>query len=328
MWTLIFAGGVLALVLIYLARLDGSIRVRRSLEIDAPAEAVFAAVADLRSWPEWSPWLLHDAEAELEYGDPVDEADGYYSWQGKIVGAGRLTHEHLSPHRAIQQRLDFVKPFKSTSLVRWEFTPQDGGTLASWEMDGGMPFLSRFMAPAMTANIERDFTLGLARLGGYVNPQMPHPRLEFGGFEDLQGFSYRAIPCQGNLRQVEAARRVNIETLRSDEISAVGLSLTLYQRFDPAGGEYCAEHAIPVADDPSPSPYPVRDFSGGRYIKLTLDGDLGFLPLGWHALASHCRMRRIRVEQNRPALEIYRQDPAAPETDATPRSTLYLPVRQ
>ena len=73
--------------------------------------------------------------------------------------------------------------------------------------------------------------------------------------EELQDFSYWSIPCNGNLRQLEAARRSSIETLRSSAASRIGLSLTLYQQFDPLGIHFQAEIAIPIGDNTPASNY-------------------------------------------------------------------------
>ena len=184
-------------------------------------------------------------------------------------------------------------------------------SLVTWEMRGKMPFLFRFMAKRMEPMIGRDYELGLALLGGYLNEAIPHPQLKFVGEEKLEQFHYWAIPCNGNLRQLEAARRSSIETLRSSPASRIGLSLTLYQQFDPLGVQFQAEIAVPIGDNPPLSNYRQRSFDGGHYFKMTLHGDLRFLPLGWHALASHCRLHKIKTEPTRPALEIYHQDPGA-----------------
>jgi uncharacterized protein YndB with AHSA1/START domain len=96
---------------IYLATLDGSFRVKRSLEIEAPAEAVFAAIVDLRSWPEWSPWMMHEPDAALVYSDDFQQEGGHYSWDGKVVGAGKLTHLSFKPHsRVVQPAVQIHQP--------------------------------------------------------------------------------------------------------------------------------------------------------------------------------------------------------------------------
>ena len=329
MWTLITIVAVLALLpLVYLACLDGSFRVRRSLEIEVPAEQAFAAVLDLKTWPLWSPWLLHEADTELVYSDDYQAEGGYYSWEGQVVGAGKITHLEIRPGRAIRQKIELLKPFKSVNQVDWEFETQGDKTLVSWEMSGKMPFLFRPMARRMEPMIGRDYELGLAMLGGYLNSAMPHPLLTFAEPEELQAFSYWAIPCNGNLRQLETARRSSIETLRGNEAGRMGMALTLYHQFDPLGAQFQAEIAVPVSDNPPLSNYQRRRFEGGEYLKMTLRGDLGFLPLGWYAFASHCRLHKIKIETQRPALEIYQDDPGYAIDGNQTFTTLYLPIKE
>ena len=329
MWILAgLIASLLLAVLIYLASQNGRFHVLRSLEIDATVESVYAAVLDLKSWPLWSPWLMQEAGARLDYSETVDAEGGYCSWDGKIVGAGKVTHVEIRNGRTIQQQLEFKRPFKSVGQVDWEFKKIGVRSLVTWEMRGKMPFLYRFMAKRMEPMIGRDFELGLALLGGYLNEAIPHPQLKFVGEEKLEQFHYWAIPFNGNLRQLEAARRSSIETLRSSPASRIGLALTLYQQFDPLGVKFQAEIAVPTGDNPPLSNYRQRSFDGGHYFKMTLQGDLRFLPLGWHALASHCRMHKIKTEPTRPALEIYHQDPGATDNSNQQLTTLFLPIRK
>ena len=318
---------ILLAALIYLAILDGSFGVKRSLEIAAPADSVFAAVRDLKSWPEWSPWLLHEPDADIIYSENYQAEGGSYSWDGQLIGAGKLTQVELKPTTGISLKIEFLRPFKSVSQIGWEFEPRGNNTLVNWTMNGRMPFLFRFMATRMEPMIGRDYDLGLALLSGYMNAAAPHPEITFIGSEDLQDFSYWAIPCNGNLRQLEAARRTSIDVLRSAAAGSAGLALTLYHKFDPTGSHYQAEIAVPISDTTPESNYQRHDFTGGHYLKMTLRGDLHFLPLGWHALNSHSCLHKLKFDKLRPALEIYHDEPT-PGVDSNQVTTaLYLPVK-
>jgi hypothetical protein len=329
MW--IVAGVFLALLLaalIFLALQQGSFEVKRNLEIDTTPETVSAAIVDLRSWPKWNPWLLHEADALLEYGEDYHCEGGYYSWDGKIIGAGRLTHLEIRPGRFIRQQIEFLRPVKALNQVSWEFKKHGDATLVSWQLSGRMPFLLRFMNKRMEPGMERDLELGLAMLCGYLDASAPHPVISFSANEELQDFSYWAIPFNGNLRQLEAARRASIEALRDAAESRLGQALTLYHHFDPRAAQYQVEIAIPIIDDRPGSNYRKRDFKGGHYSKLTLRGDLKFIPLGWHALNSHCCMHKIKLDPQRPALETYQQDPGEFSDGNQAVTTLYLPINK
>lgn len=328
MWVflLIVVAIPLALV-IYLATLDGSFRISRSLEIEAPVEAVFAAIVDFKSWPEWSPWLIHEPDATIVYSDDYQQEAGYYTWDGKVVGAGKLTHVSIKPDSSIDQRIEFTRPFKSVNQVRWKFETRGVRTLVSWEMAGSMPFLFRFMAKRMEPMIGRDYELGLALLNGYMNVEAAHPTISFNGTEQLEDFSYWSTLCNGNLRHLEATRQQAIETLTAAAAGKTGLALTLYHRFDPLASSYQAEIAIPISEGTPQSNYTRREFKGGSYFHMTLHGDHRFIPMGWYALSCHCRMHRIKPDRSRPALEIY-QTAAADVSDSNQIVTaLYLPTK-
>lgn len=316
----------LALV-IYLSTQKGAYRVSRSLEIDASSESVFAAIVDFKTWPEWSPWLMHEPDARIDYSDGYQLEGGSYSWDGKLVGAGKLTHLSINPPARIDQQIEFKRPFKSINQVCWKFEDRGDQTLVTWEMSGRMPFLFRFMTRRMEPMIGRDYDLGLALLNGYLNHATSHPTIGFDGAQELEDFSYWAIPRNGNLRQLEAARQSDIETLQAAARGKTGLALTLYHQFDPLSSNYQAEIAIPVTDGTPLSNYTRREFKGGRYFCMTLGGDHKFLPLGWYALSSHCRMHRVKPDMVRPALEIYHDNPAETGDSNQVRTALYLPIK-
>jgi DNA gyrase inhibitor GyrI/ribosome-associated toxin RatA of RatAB toxin-antitoxin module len=315
------------LALAYLASLDGSYRVKRNRVILAAPEQVFAAIVDFKSWPQWSPWLMHETEAEVIYSENYQQEGGYYSWQGEFVGAGKLTHLSIKPGRSINQQIEFVRPFKSINQVNWNFESKDEGTLVSWEMVGSMPFFFRFMASQMEPMIGRDYELGLALLNGYMNTNAAHPQISFIGAENLDDFSYWAIPLVGSLRQLESARKSDIGVLEAAADGKAGLALTIYHQPDPLQSQYNVDIAISVDENTPHSNYTYRGFKGGRYFKMILHGDHEFLPMGWHALLSHCRMHKIKLDKTRPSLEIYQDSPAQCVHSNQVTTVLYIAIR-
>ncbi|HYN79439.1 MAG TPA: SRPBCC family protein, partial [Lamprocystis sp. (in: g-proteobacteria)] len=110
-------------------------------------QTVFDRVRDFPSWGDWSPWLLHEPDAKRHFSAAADQPDGYYTWDGRAIGAGRLTQVRFEEPKRIEQRLEIQRPFKSGSDVWWEFTEADGGTEVAWCLRGRMPFLLRPMIP-------------------------------------------------------------------------------------------------------------------------------------------------------------------------------------
>ena len=73
---------------------------------------------DLRGWRDWRPWLLHEPDAALTYSDEPDAAGGWYDWDGKIIGAGRITQVALHGPERIEQRLVFRRPVPMAATWR------------------------------------------------------------------------------------------------------------------------------------------------------------------------------------------------------------------
>lgn len=257
----------------------------------------------------------------------INTRGGYYTWDGKVVGAGKLTNITIIPHGSIDQQIEFTRPFKSVNQVSWKFENRGDRTLVSWEMAGRMPFLFRFMASRMEPMIGRDYELGLALLNGYMNNLTPPPAIDFVGTQLLEDFSYWSIPCNGNLRQLGAARQPAIETPTAAATGNTGLALTLYHEFDPQASNYQVEIAIPVSDSTPQSNYTRREFKGGAYFHMTLHGDHRFLPLGWYALSCHYRVHRKKLDKLRPTLDIYHTDPAGVTDSNQIATALYLPIK-
>jgi hypothetical protein len=322
----IITGLILAAVA-YLASLDGNYRVRRGLLIDAPVKQVFSAIRNLKTWPEWSPWLLHERDTQIIYSKDCNKEGGFYSWDGKLVGAGKLTHLRINPEHSIDQQIEFIRPFKSLNQVNWYFENKNGSTAIEWEMIGSMPFLFRFMTKQIEPMISKDYDLGLALLNGYLLPTTPHPRISFCGKESLENFQYWSIPFNGNLREMLSIRKPGLIALETAVGENAGLGLTIYSQIDWRQAHYRGEVAIPVTELSSQSNYSVRHFQGGDYFKVEVLGSHEFLPLAWYAGFTHCRLNKIKLDKSRPSLEIYHDNPETIEDSNRVKTVLYISIK-
>ena len=328
---LIIIAAILAGALIYLASLNGDYRIDRSLLIDAPVDRVYQAVVDFKTWPEWSPWLLHEPDARLEYSDDYREPGGFYTWDGKLVGAGKLTHIEQRDNEALEQRIEFLRPFKSTSRVAWEFKPAGEQTEVHWIMQGRMPFLFRFMTQMMQGMIARDYDLGLNLLNGYLDPANPHPRISFPGEQPLDDFDYMYQPFSATAEELPATMEREYPKLigRARELDAInGFPCTIYSRSDPKNMYFEGYMAVPVAAGKLPADVDRRHFTGGRYFRTRLQGDYRFMELAWYKAHSHLQMAKIKLDKQRPMLEVYENDAQEIADRAELLTSIYLPVKQ
>jgi len=143
-----------------------SFNVTRTGVIGAPPEKVFGLVNDFHNWEKWSPWIHLDPAAKMTFSGSPSGNGAVYSWAGNDqVGEGRMTITSSEPYSRIAIQLEFIKPFASTAVNDFRFTPKDGATEVTWTMSGENNFLSKafclFMG-GMDKMIGPDFEKGLA----------------------------------------------------------------------------------------------------------------------------------------------------------------------
>ncbi len=174
--------GVGALVLVLLAVVANrpdTYHVERSTTINAPAEAVFAVVGDLKNWPSWSPWEKRDPGMRKTFSTDTTAPGATLEWQGnKDVGKGKMTIVGSNPPSLIQLQLEFLEPFASTARATYEMKPAGAGVNFTWSMDGENNFVGKAFSMFMDMDkmIGGDFEQGLANLKRVVESTPAHAR--------------------------------------------------------------------------------------------------------------------------------------------------------
>jgi hypothetical protein len=154
-------------VLILAATKPGSFRIQRNATINAPADRVFALIADFHEWRKWSPWEDRDPELKRTYGGAERGKGATYAWEGnKSVGSGRMEILEANPSSLVKIKLDFLKPFEAHNTAEFTMLPQGNATNLSWVMTGPAPFMSKLMQVFMNFDkmIGKDFESGLAKI--------------------------------------------------------------------------------------------------------------------------------------------------------------------
>src|SRR3954463_13022421 len=117
--------GVLVVALLGLiATRPATYRVTRSASIAAPPSIASAQVAGFHRWEAGSPWAKLDPDMLSSYAGRDGTVGASYEWKGNDkVGEGRMTLVEARPGQLVAIRLDFLKPWTSTSATRFEFAP-------------------------------------------------------------------------------------------------------------------------------------------------------------------------------------------------------------
>jgi len=172
-------GVLLAVVLtlaIVIATRPSTYQIERSTTITAPSEIVFANLEDFHRWPNWSPWEKLDPQMHRTFSGAPSGVGAQYSWVGNDkVGEGRMTITESQPNQLVAIKLEFLKPWQSTSQTHFTLASQSGQTKVTWMMSGTNDWMGKTMSLFMNMDkmIGSDFERGLANLKSQSENEAP-----------------------------------------------------------------------------------------------------------------------------------------------------------
>jgi len=166
-------GIVVVLGLVFVAGgflLPREVTVARSVEIDAPPEAVFPHVNSLKAGTEWSPWLSRDPEVLVGFSGPDEGVGARLDWESEQpdVGIGSQVITASVPNERVETDLDFGQ--MGTAKAAFVLEPASGGTRVTWDLvaDMGSNPVGRWMGLMMDTWVGGDYETGLANLKALV----------------------------------------------------------------------------------------------------------------------------------------------------------------
>jgi Polyketide cyclase / dehydrase and lipid transport len=142
--------------------------VQRSATFKASPDIAFALVNDFHRWGEWSPWEKLDPNQKVTFEGAAMGVGAKYGWSGNDqVGEGRMTIEESKANELVRIKLEFIRPFASTSPTTFTFSPTAEDVSVTWKMDGQNDFMGKAFSlfMDMDAMLGKDFDSGLAAMG-------------------------------------------------------------------------------------------------------------------------------------------------------------------
>ena len=164
---------VIAILIGLIVAQPASYKVVRSTTINAPQAEVFALINDFHGWDKWSPWAKLDPNMKTTYSGAGSGPGAAYHWVGNNdVGEGRMTITESKPGELVRMKLDFLKPFPSTSTAEFALKPEGSGTALTWTMLGKANFMMKCMGLIMNCDkmVGGQFEQGLTNLRSIVEP--------------------------------------------------------------------------------------------------------------------------------------------------------------
>lgn len=163
--------GLFLLALVLLSFLfPSTVKVSRSIEVNAPMDRVFDQVNDLRNWEKWSPWKRNDPTMVMTFSNPPVGEKAFYKWESedKRMGNGTMTLTRVTNFEEIVTGIDFEK--HGQSAATFTFKNEGDAVRVTWSMEqpvGVMPW-SRYFGAMMKSALKKQFDEGLKAIKFYT----------------------------------------------------------------------------------------------------------------------------------------------------------------
>ncbi|MGJ8653386.1 MAG: SRPBCC family protein [Opitutaceae bacterium] len=302
--------------------------IERSILINATVDSVYGIVRDFKRWPEWSPWLIAEREAELTFSE-----DGkHYTWNGAVVGSGEMHLEDAKESQSLQYRLVILKPWKSQSDVSFTFTSEGEGTRVTWRMDGSLPFFMFFMKAMMEGFIGMDYERGLRMLKQLVEEGTVTSQINCCPDVAFTGTQYVGIKRNCSNEEMGDLMKADFEKLRAWACDAgvelTGKPFTIYSKWDCAKGQLEYTAGLPVASVPDALPSDIVSAELPACQAFVVEHTGAYQHLGNAWSAGMCRAQAKLFKQNKQIspFEVYETEiNSVPEAEIMTK--VYFPLR-
>ncbi|MEQ1722170.1 MAG: SRPBCC family protein [Pseudobdellovibrio sp.] len=289
------------------------LHIERNISINKSTAEVYAIISDLGQWNTWSPWVRIEPTVKTLVTGKAQQVGQYLTWDGEVIGSGKMTLAELTPNQIVKNKLEFLAPWKSVSNVT--FTIDDvgfGQTKVTWIMEGNIPFFMIFFKKMMTAFMSYDFDRGLKMLKEYAETGKVLSESVYKGQLPQSGFQVvgKKTSCTiSDMPQRMQADFVHMtELMKKGEFTPPNKAGAFYNKFDIPKGvcEYTAAYFYDSGQYVKAPP----DFSIQKYSEhkaLVVDHLGAYKNLGnpWSMAMAYLRGKKMKARKDIPVYEIY-----------------------
>lgn len=283
----------------------------RTLAIKASPEKIYTILGDFNHWTAWSPWLILEPEAKAT----TSEGGKFYSWEGKRTGSGEMRMAAEKKNESLDIDLTFLKPWKSTSKVRFELKPKGELTEVSWYMEGSLPFYMFWMKKMMEAYVGMDYERGLHLLKDYVEDGSVHSKLSFDGIVPYPGCSYVGLRSESTLQGLTDVMKKDFDKLTAwadqNKNLITGAPFSIYHAWDVVKGKTSYTAGFPVKSHPDSlsAGFLKGTIPSTAAYKITHRGPYHHLGNAWSAHANLSRSKVYKLNRKVAPFEVYTSMP-------------------
>ncbi|MCK5809915.1 MAG: GyrI-like domain-containing protein [Cocleimonas sp.] len=304
-------------------------QVSRSITISAPIKTIRTSLIDFTQWPAWSPWLIIEPTATLEYSDSQSEVGANYNWEGQLIGAGSMQIETLEDSK-IEIKTTFIRPFKSKADVSFEFESIGDETKVTWNMSGKVPFFLIPMLKKIKAYVGMDYERGLRLLKEYIETGSLSSSITIDGVTHHPAIKYIGIENECKLTDIGKVMPTSFQTLAKfiqEKNGSMGAVFAIYNEFDLVGQHASFISAIAIDRDIEvEAPFIMGELEESECVKVTHTGPYPHIGNGWAAAMGYARAKEIKTTKSPIGIEYYLNDPVNTPTNELITAVI-LPIK-
>lgn len=313
--------------------------VTQEVLINRPVKDVFEAITNFEVWKKWSPWLHMEPTVKIKTENPWGVMGHSQSWDGDLIGSGRMTLGTLEMNRKVVCELEFFKPWKSKSQATFLLTAEGEKTLVRWEMNSKLPFFMFFFKKMMKAFVTNDFRRGLSMLKEYMESGTVLSKSEIMATEKKPGFYYVGLTHEASISEMATLSKQDFTQLgsmvRDGVIASPAFMLTFYRKFDMIHGRCLFTSALAFKNeadakkataeiDPSKVKSSYVDEHKGFQVMHT--GAYHHLGNAWTTAMSAQRHSKLKTDKNVDMYEVYVNTPMNASVEDL-KTQIVIPVR-
>lgn len=293
--------------------------VTRSIKIAAPAAIIRTSLCDFTQWPHWSPWLVIEPDADLDYSNQQGKVGAKYSWEGHLIGSGTL-ELHETSENLLGMQLNLLTPFKSKARVTFDIEEQGTETKVTWNIYGKASLFIFFMRDKIETYLGMDYERGLSMLKQYIEEGFVSSSLSIDGVTQQDGLHYVGITDKCSLDAIDSKMRDAFTLLygflKKNELPMNVVPFTIYHTFDIEAKHSQFTVAVPVSLHVKVhAPFVKGETQTTDIIKVTHTGRHPYLANAWSAAIRYSHTNNIYTQKTPIGIEYYLNAPTHTPAD-------------
>lgn len=224
--------------------------------------------------------------------------------------------EKSDKHDYLSAELEFIKPWKSKSMIYFHLIEKSEGTELTWTMKGGLPFFLFWMKKSMEVFIGEDYRRGLGLLKDWIETGKTNSKIDFLGIQELEAFDFIGVKRKCTTSEMGKCMEEDFTNLLTEchqkwDKLISGLPFSIYHKFDMVRDKAVYVAAVPMIS--VPDDLSSHMVSGKRPAMKTYSlvhlGPYRHIANGWAALIMHMRAKKFKPSKKFPPMEIYLNSP-------------------